>query len=292
MKRRAVEKLMVVAAATFLTGACAGVVAAQESRSRDAGRDASRRSRDLADMAVTQVTALGNYKLRVVVANLGTQISRPCLVNAGIYVDGAQDERFWWIQNRTIGGLEAGGQLTLDFDTASPIYGHRVTAYVFQCRGVDAMAANDRKTVSIPAQSEPPKPPPAVLVRTPKISPDLAATEIYFEGGQVVGVVKNVGDRTYLAAGSNYQDSFDRKVTLRRVKRVGAQTHTETVHSFDMPHAGVGESLRFGFPRPTNDPAATEYTWVLVISGGDPDSNNNSFAKVEKVQKGKMVRID
>jgi hypothetical protein len=282
MKGRAVEMLRIVAAATLWMGVLAAATSAQDARSRNYGRSGGR---TVPDMAVKEVTALGKYKIRVVVANLGNLRSGPCLVNAAIYVDGGQTERFNWVKQQEIGWVLAGNELTLDFDTAYPVYGHRVTAYVFHCAAADAMAANDRKTVNIPAQKEEPRREPPVVAQKPKISPDLAVTHLYFKKGEILGGVENVGDRRYRAAGSGYKDSFDRQVTLQRIKRVGAHSYTETVGSYDVPHLGVGGSWGFAFTRPKNDPEATEYRWVLVVSGGDPDSDNDSFTKIEKVEK-------
>jgi hypothetical protein len=156
------------------------------------------------------------------------------------------------------------------------------------------LGVNNRKTVDIAARAEEPKrepkPEPSVAEEKPRMSPDLAATDVYFEDGEVVGVVTNVGDRAYTAAGSNYKDSFDRQVTLKRVKLVGAHRYTETVRSYGVPHLGVGESQKFGFTRPKKDPEATEYQWVLALDGRDPEYSNNSFTKVEKVTP--AVRLD
>ena len=95
--------------------------------------------------------------------------------------------------------------------------------------------------------------------------------------GEVVAVIQNVGDRKYAPAGVGYEDSFTRNVKLTRVVRVGTKTSTQEIGVSDVPWVNVGEKIQFGFKRPKNVAAATQYTWILTIDGDDPDLTNNTF---------------
>jgi hypothetical protein len=54
-------------------------------------------------------------------------------------------------------------------------------------------------------------------VPPPLLSPDIAAANIYFSDGFVVGVFKNVGVRDYHAKQAGIKDSFKRGLTFRRI---------------------------------------------------------------------------
>ena len=76
-----------------------------------------------------------------------------------------------------------------------------------------------------------------------------------------------------------------RVIRLRRIVQTGTQTYTQEIGTGFMGEAPVGKAFRRAFKRPKNDPAATKYTWLLNIEGGDPNMQNNSFKSVQSVTK-------
>lgn len=244
--------------------------------------DGGRSGRDaLPDMMVKSIEPKSEFRFLVKVANVGGSPSQPCRLNAAIYAPDATGETFTWFDHRDIAPVAAGAEVSALFTTSSPIYGQRLTAYVFQCQHTEGRGAaeNNRLTLQMPAAPAQPEKPPVDKppVETPKISPDLAAVNIYYEGSQIVAVIKNVGDRHYLASGSNYKDSFARTLTLSRIKRVGAHSFTEKIESHEIPHVQRNDTIKFGIKRPKNDPASSEFRWQITISGVDPDNSNNTF---------------
>ena len=249
---------------------------------RTSGEAGGRSGRDAQpDMAIRAIEVIGEFRLSVKVANLGGAASQPCRLNAAIYAPNATGETFTWVGHRELSSLAAGAEIPLVFETLRPVYGQRVTAYVMQCQHTEGRGAtqNDRLTLQLPArptQQKPPAddPPPA---DTPKMSPDLAVISVSYEGEKIIGIIKNVGDRRYLAEGSNYKDSFSRTVTLTRIKRVGTQSISEKIESHEVPHVERNDTIRFAFKRPKSDPSSTHFRWQFSISGVDPDTSNNSF---------------
>lgn len=119
----------------------------------------------------------------------------------------------------------------------------------------------------------------------PLISPDIAPVQIRFDDEFVVVELKNLGDRDYEPKDSKIKDSFMRKATFKRVVHIGATSYTEDFKSRIMGPARAGQSFNAAYPLPKPVAGATKYTWIVTIEGEDPNPNNNTFTKVQKITK-------
>ena len=258
------------------------------------------RAQSLPDLRIRMIKVTGQHEVTVVVANYGHADSLGCYVT--LYLLNPSDKKEIWTGRESVKPLAAMSSVDVAFNMGRARPGGlllRAMADSSQ-RVKEENEDNNWGELLVPADTKPtPTPPPAdpspapaparapapVPDEKPRLSPDLAAVDIYFEDGEVVAVIQNVGDRMYAPDGAGYKDSFTRNVKLTREVRVGTKTSTQEIGVSDVPWVNVGEKIQFGFKRPKNVAAATQYTWILTIDGDDPDLTNNTFKKVQKVNK-------
>jgi len=252
------------------------------------------RAQSLPDLKVRMIKVVAANVVTVYVANYGHADSYGCFVT--LYLLDPSDNKEIWKTQGSVEALSAMSSVRVDLGTGEHALGGLLVRVMVD--SADRISEEDEENnwgeLLVPAASEPtppapdppstPEPAPAPQEK-PKLSPDVAAVKIFFDGEYVVGVLENVGDRDYLPSRRDIKDSFKREITLKRIVQTSTQTYTQVIGTTGMGYARAGGVFQQVFKRPKNEPEAKKFTWILTIEGNDPNMQNNSFKWVQYVTK-------